>query len=47
MKAGWSVKALERVRLVRVHNAGTTKAVSITPEGALVAAALEMLEKSS
>ncbi len=46
VKTGWSVKALERAHLVRVRKAGTTKAVSITLEGALVAAALEMLEKS-
>ena len=44
VKVGWSVKALEKLRLVRVHKVGSMKSVTITPEGDLVAAALEMFD---
>ncbi len=43
VKTGWSVNRLEELHLVQVKKEGTTKAVSITPEGDLVAAALESL----
>ncbi|OLS13631.1 MAG: hypothetical protein RBG13Loki_2757 [Promethearchaeota archaeon CR_4] len=46
VKTGWSVKALERQHLVSVRKVSTTKAVSITPEGELVAAALELFGKT-
>ncbi len=41
VKTGWSVNALEDLNLVQVKKEGTTKMVSITSEGELVAAALE------
>ncbi len=43
VKTGWSVNALERLHLVQVKKEGTTKTVTITPEGDLVAAALEAI----
>ena len=42
VKAGWSVKALERLRLVTSKKINQARTVAITPEGEVIAAVLEM-----
>ncbi|HMF30450.1 MAG TPA: DUF6293 family protein [Candidatus Lokiarchaeia archaeon] len=43
VKAGWSVKALERMRLVKTQKVNQMKSVTITLEGEVIAAALDIL----
>lgn len=44
VKAGWSVKALERMHLVTSRKANQSRTVAITPEGEVIAAALAMMD---
>jgi len=44
VKAGWSVKALERMHLVTSRKANQSRTVAITPEGEVIAAALGMID---
>ena len=43
VKIGWSVKALEKMHLLKTRKTHLSKSVIITPEGEIVAAALNML----